>query len=81
MAEKIDGVGVLYYPNGINQDMRRLVRDMVSNIRVGSILCLPTVYDENGARLWDFKIEGGDPGQVEVRQVECDNPFVVEKQS
>lgn len=69
------GVGILRYPegkvyerNGRSCSARDMARDFAENIQQGSILVLPNTRDEDGRYLWDFRIEGGDPGQVEIRR-------------
>jgi hypothetical protein len=82
-APRIQGVGVIRYPTrmydtncyivakDINalRHARDLAREMAENIRCGSIIGLPSDRDELDNYLWDFKIEGGDPGQVIVKRV------------
>jgi hypothetical protein len=81
----IDGVGVLFCPLDVTSGVlppSTLVRDLrklAESIQQRSIICLPSSRDENDHLLWDFRIEGGDPGQVEVRRSdEVTEPFIVE---
>jgi hypothetical protein len=62
---KIQGVGVLHCPAGSQQ----LAEEIARRICQGAILYLPSERDDNGNLLWDFRIEGGDPGQVIVRPI------------
>lgn len=75
----IDGIGVLYFPNeeyiGTN-GQTILARDraieIANNIRPGGVIAIPSAVHEDGHRLWDFKIEGGHPGQVRVEATQAE---------
>lgn len=66
----IEGVGVLRYPVNLceptDQGYRKMARHIADFIRQGTILALPNTKDAAGDFLWDFRIEGGDPGQVKI---------------
>lgn len=74
----IRGVGVLHRPDGVylDEDFKAVAacdvaKKMAEEIKVGSVLVLPsTRAPDTGALLWDFRIEGGDPGQVRVERQE-----------
>lgn len=76
-AGVIDGVGVIRYPaqraysTGDLSRMRQAARELADHIKPGSIIGLPSDRDQRGEYLWDFKIEGGDPGQVKIERQEA----------
>ena len=63
----IRGVGVLRFP-GDDPRIRKVAQEVASEIRQGTILALPDTRDKRGNYLWDFRIEGGDPAQVQVER-------------
>ena len=69
-GEPIKGVGVLRYPSTHSAEELKVIqqhaRDVASNVRIGSVICLPGQRDDQGEFKWDFRIEGGDPGQVQI---------------
>jgi hypothetical protein len=74
---KIQGVAVLRYPNRLypSEDGAQLTGAAIAkrvseSIGPGSILCLPGETDEHGNFLWDFRIEGADPGQVKIERAQ-----------
>ncbi len=75
---KIQGVGVLRYPQRQYQsplggplvDARDLARELSEKIGVGSIVAFSSETDANGNFVWDFRIEGGEPGQVRIERGE-----------
>lgn len=74
----IGGVGVLRFPTsreyvdhgGHRISASQIAVDVAEHIRQGTVLALPSDRDEHGAYCWDFRIEGGDPGQVRVERQE-----------
>lgn len=79
---RIEGVGVLYFPvvdlPNSGTQIREVARKVAESIRLGSVIGLPSTRDENGHLVWDFRIEAGDPGQVEVRRVDADEPYIIQ---
>lgn len=67
----ICGVGVFRVPSG--DSARKIAHKLAKEIRQGSILILPSTRDEYGQYRWDFRIEGGDFDQVEVRRQNNDS--------
>ena len=74
-AEAFKGIGVFRYPpggtdlgDGTYKDNLDIARDIVRNMTSGGVVALPSDTDEHGNFLWDFRIEGADPAQVEVRR-------------
>ncbi len=61
---KIQGVGVLRHPD--RDDALQQAKNLASYFRPGSIIGFPNTRDSYGAYEWDFRIEGGDPGQVRI---------------
>lgn len=68
----IKGVGVLRYPSerchrqSGEKTIRDMAKELADQIRPGCILAFPSDTDEHGNFLWDFRIEEGDPGQVQI---------------
>ena len=58
------GVGVLRFPIGKKESARKLCGEMYP----GCVICLPNTRDAHGDYEWDFRIEGGDPAQVQVER-------------
>jgi hypothetical protein len=60
-------VGVLFHPVGETQmpdgtfrDNKEIADEIAESLQAGShIIVLPSVTDENGTRLWDFRLERG----------------------
>ena len=73
-TEPIKGVGVLRYPEdqsyGGGRTVRQIAQDLGAEIRQGTIIAFPNTVDSEGRYLWDFRIEGGDSGQVRVERYE-----------
>lgn len=69
---KIQGVGVLRYPNRYYGELsaRDIARDLADKITPGTIIAFSSETDADGRFVWDFRIEGGDPGQVRVERME-----------
>jgi hypothetical protein len=73
-AGKVQGVMVFLVPSGTTQSTENgpwisnaeYAQHLLSNIESGGKLVLPSFRDEMGNLLWDFRIEGGPPGQVDV---------------
>ncbi len=68
IPKPIQGVGVLHYPAQGLKVAKMMAEDMADSIHQGAILFLPNDKDEHGNYLWDFRIEGGDPGQVIIKR-------------
>lgn len=78
----IKGVGIVFYPPSQTMHTRKAARLLAENIRQGSIICMSSQRDVHGHLLWDFRIEGGDPGQVEVRRSDdITLPIIVEERN
>ena len=81
-GEKIHGVGVLRIHNGamdIHSDHARILeiaKGIAANITQGTILILPDTKDHLGTYVWDFRIEGGNPEQVQIQRG-SDDPIIV----
>lgn len=77
---RIKGVAVLHYPPGRfyedawgnRKSSQEFAQEIAQMIGHGAILLLPNDRDSKGRFVWDFRIEGGDPGQVTVRAEDCD---------
>jgi len=75
-APRFKGVGVLRYPQGYGSTVedaerrgklnREIAQNIAENVREGSVIAFPNNRDSCGEYDWDFRIEGGDPGQVKV---------------
>jgi hypothetical protein len=63
----IQGVGVIRFPV-TDPEARKHAEAMVSGFRQGTMLVMPNTRDTQGNYEWDFRIEGGDPGQVRVER-------------
>lgn len=72
--KRFEGVGVLRYPRrfygkeGEQRSGAEMAREIGAMIRQGTILCFSDETDEHGNFVWDFRIEGGDPGQVKIER-------------
>ena len=68
-----DVEGVLRYPvmdYQTGDQARNIAKHFLDFIRQGTILALPNTKDKGGDFLWDFRIAGGDPGQVKIERKE-----------